>query len=135
MAERLLIAAGIAALLGLVRFAFAAYGDLRLQRTADGLDRDLLAKLDIVGQPAVVYFWTETCGQCQAMQAPALDRLADTVPTVQVVPVNAVDHPDLADRFGVMTVPTTAVVDEAGHLRAVNHGYADEGMLKEQLIR
>ncbi len=132
MIERLVIAVGVAVMFGLMRVAFGTYAGFRMQDVANALDAGLLAELGIAGQPAVVYFWTDTCGQCKIMQAPVLDRLAQTMP-VQVVSVNAVQQPDLADRFGVMTVPTTAVIDGAGHLRAVNHGYADEQTLREQL--
>ncbi|RME48732.1 MAG: thioredoxin [Chloroflexi bacterium] len=132
MIERLVIAVGVAVMFGLMRVAFGAYAGFRMRDIANALDAGLLAELGIAGQPAVVYFWTETCGQCKVMQAPVLDRLAQTMP-LQVVSVNAVRQPDLADRFGVMTVPTTAVIDGAGHVRAVNHGYADEQTLREQL--
>lgn len=134
MIERLIIAVGVGLMLGLLRFAFSGYANVRLRSTQDVLDPDLLARLGIKGQAAVVYFWTDTCSQCKTMQAPALDRLVTTMPAVRVVSVNAVQQPALADRFGVMTVPTTAVIDEAGRLRAINHGYADEQRLKEQLV-
>jgi thioredoxin 1 len=133
MIERLVIAAGIAVVLGLTRFAFGTYTGFRLREAANALDAGLLADLGVVGLPAVVYFWTDACGQCKTMQAPALDRLAEATPAVRVVSINAVQQPSLADRFGVMTVPTTAVIDGAGHLRAVNHGYANERTLKKQL--
>lgn len=133
MVERLIIAAGIAAVLGLARFAFVAYGNFRLRDTKDGLDPSLLRDLGIAGQPAVVYFWTETCGQCKMMQAPALDRLAAIRSDVRIVSVNAIERHKLAEQFSVLTVPTTAVIDGAGRLRAVNHGYAGEQTLSEQL--
>lgn len=123
MVERLLIAAGVAMVLGLARFAIGAYGGVWLRNAARALEPTLLAELGIAGRPAVVYFWTETCGQCKTMQAPAFDRLVRTVPAVRVVPVNALQQPAIADRFGVVTVPTTAMIDQAGRLRAVNHGY------------
>ncbi|MFQ5594375.1 MAG: thioredoxin family protein [Anaerolineae bacterium] len=133
MIERLAIATCIAIVLGLTRFAFGAYAGFRLRDVANALDAGLLAELGINGQPAVVYFWTDTCGQCKTMQSPALGRLAGMTPAVQVVSINALQQPAIADQFGVMTVPTTAVIDRAGHLRAVNHGYAGARTLQEQL--
>jgi thioredoxin 1 len=135
MIERLLIAAGAALLLGLARFAFGTYAGFRFRTTARTFDPRLWADLGIAAGPAVVYFWTETCGQCRTMQTPALNRLTETMAAVRMVSVNAVQQPALADRFGVMTVPTTVVIDEAGHLRAINHGYADERTLRAQLAQ
>lgn len=131
--ERLVIAASVAALLGLLHLAFRAYGAARLDRATETLTRELLAELNLESRPGVVYFWTETCGQCRTMQAPTLDRVTEAWPQVKVVSVNAVERPDVASRFGVLTVPTTAVIDAAGSLRAVNHGYADVETLKKQL--
>lgn len=133
MIERLALAAGLAVVLGLTRFAFGAYAGFRLRDAARALDAGLLGELGINGQPAIVYFWTDTCAQCKTMQAPALARLAESSPAVRVVLMNAVQQPSLADRLGVMMVPTTAVIDRAGHLRAVNHGFASEQTLKKQL--
>jgi thioredoxin 1 len=135
MIERLMIAAGIAALFGLLRLAFRAYGASRLDRATEALTPDLLAKLGLKSRPGIVYFWTETCGQCRTMQAPALDRVTEALPQVEVVSINAVERWKVASRFGVLTVPTTAVIDGAGSLRAVNHGYADVETLRSQLTQ
>lgn len=133
MVERLMIAASIAALFGLLRVVFRAYGAARMDRATEALTPDLLAELGLEPGPGIVYFWTETCGQCRTMQAPALDRVREALPQVQVMSINAVERPAVASRFGVLTVPTTAVIDGAGSLRAVNHGYADVETLKGQL--
>jgi thioredoxin-like negative regulator of GroEL len=134
MIERLMIAASVAALLALLRLAFRAHGASRLDRATEALTPDVLAKLGLESRPGIVYVWTETCGQCRTMQAPALDRVTEAMPQVEVVSINAVERSNVASRFGVLTVPTTAVIDSAGSLRAVNHGYADVETLKGQLV-
>lgn len=133
MVERLMIAAAIAALFGLLRMAFRAYGAARLDRATEAFTPDFLAELGLESGPGIVYFWTDTCGQCRTMQAPALDCLTEAMPQVELVSINAVERPNVASRLGVLTVPTTAVIDNAGSLQAVNHGYADVETLKGQL--
>jgi thiol-disulfide isomerase/thioredoxin len=133
MVERLIVVAGIAALFGLLRLTIRAYGSARLARGREKLTSGLLAELGLRSGPGIVYFWTETCGQCRTMQAPALDRVTEALPHVEVIAVNALEHPAMASRFGVLTVPTTAVVDSSERLRAVNHGYADAETLMSQL--
>ena len=54
----------------------------------------------------IVDFWAEWCGPCR-MQAPILDQLeAEVGSKVKVCKLNVDDHPDIAQRFGVFSIPT-----------------------------
>jgi len=53
---------------------------------------------------------------------------------VQVIEVNALNQPDAADRWGVLSIPTTFVLDGRGALREVNRGVAGTDTLKQQLL-
>ena len=55
---------------------------------------------------ALVDFWATWCGPCR-MQAPILEKLdAELGGSVKVCKVDVDEEPDLARRFGVMSIPT-----------------------------
>lgn len=82
--------------------------------------------------PTIVYFTTPGCIPCKTQQQPALETLRDTQ-EVQVVQIDATEDPDAADRWGVMSAPTTFVLDSNFEAQAVNHGVADVEKLRKQL--
>jgi thiol-disulfide isomerase/thioredoxin len=84
------------------------------------------------GVPAVVYFTTPNCLPCKTVQAPALAKLEGDL-GVQVVRVDATEQPDAAARWGVLTAPTTFIIDGRGKTSAVNNGVADFHTLKRQI--
>jgi thiol-disulfide isomerase/thioredoxin len=86
------------------------------------------------GRPAIIYFTAPGCGPCETIQRPALIELESlSNGRVQVIEVDAVEQPALADAWGVLTVPTTFIIDSHGRPRGVNHGVARVGRLAHQL--
>lgn len=86
------------------------------------------------GIPAVLYFTSPTCAPCRMQQHPALVALLDELgDAVQVIEVNALEQPDVADRWGVLSVPTTFILDRQGRAREINYGVAGIEKLKHQL--
>ena len=60
-------------------------------------------------KPVVVDFWAEWCGPCKAI-APTLDELAtEYAGRVTIAKVNVDEHPGLAARFQVRSIPTLLI--------------------------
>ncbi len=86
------------------------------------------------GIPAILYFTTPGCVPCKTVQRPALQSLIALLgERLQVIEVNAEERHDLADYWGVLSVPTTFILDSRGEPRRVNQGVADADKLLRQL--
>jgi thiol-disulfide isomerase/thioredoxin len=98
--------------------------------------RHLLTDLDPIrpGAFTLVYFTTPACVPCKTMQRPAIQKLSQMLGNaLHVVEIDAAQRPDLADQWGVMSVPTTFLIDPRGKLRHVNHGVARSEKLLMQI--
>ena len=132
MLERLVISAVLFAL-GLLAYKYLLHhqiGRLMAIRGDDPIFNDLKP-----GIPSIVYFTTPNCIPCKTRQQPALAELVQFIGDqgVQVVKIDATENPETADRWGVLTAPTTFVLDKKHNVLAINHGIADAGKLRRQL--
>lgn len=85
-------------------------------------------------KPVLVYFTTPDCAPCKTVQRPAIERVSNLLgEKLEVVEINASERPDLAKVWGVMSVPTTFVIDERGEARYVNNGVTRAEKLLEQI--
>ncbi|MFM7829821.1 MAG: thioredoxin [Actinomycetota bacterium] len=62
--------------------------------------------------PIIVDFWAEWCGPCKAI-APVLSEIAkEQAGKVTIAKLNVDDNGDIAQRFGVMSIPTLLVFNK-----------------------
>lgn len=87
------------------------------------------------GIPAILYFTTPNCAPCRTRQRPALQELQARLGNegLQVIEVDAAAQPALADYWGVLSVPTTFIIDTFGRPRRVNHGVQGTLALLKQI--
>lgn len=123
LAALVLIAAGVV--------AYQVFVRMRLARPAI---RDLGLVNFEPGRPAILFFSGDGCASCHTIQKPALDELAlEYDGQLQVLEFDALLRSDLADHWGVLSLPTTFVIDRRGRPRRVNHGPARADRLRTQL--
>jgi thioredoxin 1 len=83
-------------------------------------------------QDVLVDFWAEWCGPCHAV-APILDQIAEErASALRLVKVNIDEEPELARRYGVMSIPTM-ILFAGGEPKAAAIGAQPKAMLERSL--
>jgi len=93
----------------------------------DQFDKEVLES----EQSVLVDFWAEWCGPCHAI-APVLDQIAQERSDLKVVKLNIDEEPSIAQRYGVMSIPTLILFKD-GEPQAAAVGAMPKSMLEERL--
>ena len=82
--------------------------------------------------PVLVDFWAPWCGPCR-MFSPVVDQVAEAqAGKAKVVKVNIDEEPELAQRYGVMSIPTL-IVFKAGQPAATSVGLKSKAAVEKLL--
>ena len=95
--------------------------------TEESFDKQVLES----EQPVLVDFWAEWCGPCHAI-VPVLDQIAEERSDLKVVKLNIDEQPAIAQRYGVMSIPTLILFKD-GEPAAAAVGAMPKSMLEERL--
>lgn len=76
-----------------------------IKLTADMYENEVLNS----EKPVLIDFYADWCGPCK-MVSPVVDEIADERGDVKVCKINVDEQPDLAQKFGVMSIPTLVVM-------------------------
>lgn len=78
-----------------------------LKITKDNFESEVLKS----EKPVLVDFWAVWCGPCR-MVAPTVDEIAEENPQYLVGKVNVDEEPELAQAFGISSIPTLVAIKD-----------------------
>jgi len=146
---RLAILLGVAILTCLIVLWGRRYVERRKQRALSALppipvpvsvsevseqDAEISSKEHVSTPVRILVFSSDDCRQCHQFQTPALRRVAELrEDIITIVEIDAPSSPDMTERYQVLTVPTTVILDETGKAHAINYGFANAQKLLGQV--
>lgn len=100
---------------------------MAMEFTKDNFDAEVLKS----EKPVLVDFWAPWCGPCQIM-GPVIDKLSGELTAVKIGKLNVDEHPDIAQAYAVMSIPTMKVF-KGGQIVKEFVGVQEKSALQEAL--
>jgi thioredoxin 1 len=118
----------------LLLIGFAGFFALRYLHTrrANGINSQ---PDSAVGSPSLLYFRSDNCAPCVA-QSRHLEILEDKLgDNISIMKVDVDRERELAQEYGVFTLPTTFLVDSSGKVQQINYGLTTATKFIQQMER
>jgi thioredoxin 1 len=82
-------------------------------------------------KPVIVDYWAEWCGPCR-MVAPVLEEIAtEHADKIDVVKLNIDENPAVAQRYGIMAIPTMNVFSDGQVVKQIVGAKPKSAILRE----
>jgi thioredoxin 1 len=82
-------------------------------------------------KPVIVDYWAEWCGPCR-MVAPVLEEIAgEYADKIDVVKLNIDENPGVAQRYGIMAIPTMNVFSNGQVVKQIVGAKPKSAILRE----
>ncbi|MDD2332248.1 MAG: thioredoxin [Candidatus Cloacimonetes bacterium] len=80
---------------------------------------------------AVVDFWAPWCGPCKLL-GPVIEEIAKEVDGVMIGKLNVDEYPELAGKYGVMSIPTLLYFKD-GELKDSSIGVVSKNVIQKKI--
>ena len=81
------------------------------------------------GSPVVIDFWAPWCAPCR-MVVPIIEEIAGERPDIKVGKINVDEQPELASKFGIMSIPTLVVMKNGKIVQQVSGARPKKAILE-----